>query len=72
MNCKVRINADHAEAWVATQNAEAALAVLSTVAGLPLEKCKVYSPMQGGGPPDYVRQAALIRKQFMGTPIKMI
>ena len=78
MNCTVRINADRAEAWVATQNAEAALAVLSTVAGLPLDKCEVYSPSLGGGfgrrggPQDYVRQAALIGKQFIGTPIKMI
>jgi isoquinoline 1-oxidoreductase beta subunit len=78
MNCTVRITADRAETWVATQNAEAALAVLSNVAGLPLEKCEVYSPTLGGGfgrrggPQDYVRQAALIGKQFMGTPIKMI
>jgi isoquinoline 1-oxidoreductase beta subunit len=78
MNCTVRINADRAEAWVATQNAEAALAVLSTVAGLPLDKCEVYNPTLGGGfgrrggPQDYVRQAALIGKQFIGTPIKMI
>jgi isoquinoline 1-oxidoreductase beta subunit len=78
MNCTVRITADRAEAWVATQNAEAALAVLSTVAGLPLEKCEIYNPSLGGGfgrrggPQDYVRQAALIGKQFMGTPIKLI
>jgi isoquinoline 1-oxidoreductase subunit beta len=78
MNCTVRITADRAEAWVATQNAEAALAVLSTVAGLPLDKCEVYNPSLGGGfgrrggPQDYVRQAALIGKQFIGTPIKMI
>ncbi len=78
MNCTVRINADRAEAWVATQNAEAALAVLSNVAGLSLDKCEVHSPTLGGGfgrrggPQDYVRQAALIGKQFIGTPIKMI
>ena len=78
MNCTVRITADRAEAWVATQNAEAALAVLSTVAGLPLEKCEVYNPTLGGGfgrrggSQDFVRQAALIGKQFIGTPIKMI
>ena len=78
MNCTVRITADRAEAWVGTQNAEAALAVLSTVTGLPLDKCEVYNPTLGGGfgrrggPQDYVRQAALIGKQFIGTPIKMI
>lgn len=78
MNCTVRITAERAEAWVATQNAEAALAVLANVAGLPLEKCEVYNPTLGGGfgrrggSQDYVRQAALIGKQFIGTPIKMI
>jgi isoquinoline 1-oxidoreductase beta subunit len=45
---------------------------------LPLDKCEVYNPSLGGGfgrrggPQDYVRQAALIGKQFIGTPIKMI
>lgn len=78
MNCTVRITNERAEAWVATQNAEAALAVLSTVSGVPLDKCEVYNPTLGGGfgrrggPQDYVRQAALIGKQFLGTPIKMI
>ena len=78
MNCTVRITAERAEAWVATQNAEAALAVLANIAGLPLEKCEVYNPTLGGGfgrrggSQDYVRQAALIGKQFMGTPVKMI
>jgi isoquinoline 1-oxidoreductase subunit beta len=78
MNCTVRITADRAEAWVATQNGEAALAALSEQSGLPLEKCEVYKHILGGGfgrrggAQDYVRQAVNIGKQFPGVPIKMI
>ena len=78
MNCTARIQADRAEVWVSTQNAEASLAALAAVSGLPLEKCESYNPPLGGGfgrrggTQDYVRQAALIAKQFPGTPIKLI
>ena len=78
MNCTVKITPDRAEAWVATQNGEAALAALSEQSGLPLEKCEVYKHILGGGfgrrggAQDYVRQAAQIGKQFPGVPIKMI
>ena len=78
MNCTARITADRAEVWVSSQNAEAALAVLANVSGLPLEKCEAYNPPLGGGfgrrggAQDYVRQAAAIAKQFPGVPIKLI
>jgi isoquinoline 1-oxidoreductase beta subunit len=78
MNCTVRIAADRAEAWVSTQNGEAALAALSEQSGLPLQKCEVYKHFLGGGfgrrggAQDYVRQAVEIGKQFPGIPIKMI
>ena len=78
MNCTVRITADKAEAWTATQNAEASMAALAAVSGLPLEKCETYNHGLGGGfgrrggPQDFVRQAASIAKQFPGTPIKLI
>jgi isoquinoline 1-oxidoreductase beta subunit len=78
MNCTVRIAADRAEAWVSTQNGEAALAALSEQSGLPLEKCEVYKHILGGGfgrrggAQDYVRQAVEIGKQFPGIPVKMI
>ena len=78
MNCTVRITADRAEAWVSTQNGEAALAALSEQSGLPLEKCEVYKHILGGGfgrrggAQDYVRQAVNIGKQFPGVPIKLI
>jgi isoquinoline 1-oxidoreductase beta subunit len=78
MNCTARVTADRAEVWVPSQNAEASLAALAAVTGLPLEKCEAYNPTLGGGfgrrggTQDYVRQAALIAKQFPGTPIKLI
>ena len=78
MNCTVRIAADRAEAWVPTQNAEAALAALSEASGLALASCHVWRVDPGGGfgrrggSQDYVRQAVAIGKQFPGTPIQMI
>ena len=78
MNCTARVTADRAEVWVPSQNAEASLAALAAVTGLPLEKCEAYNPPLGGGfgrrggTQDYVRQAALIAKQFPGTPVKLI
>jgi isoquinoline 1-oxidoreductase beta subunit len=78
MNCTVRISADKAEAWTATQNAEASMAALSAISGLPLEKCETYNHGLGGGfgrrggPQDFVRHAAMIAKQFPDTPVKLI
>ena len=78
MNCTARVTADRAEVWVPSQNAEASLAALAAVTGLPLEKCEAYNPPLGGGfgrrggTQDYVRQAALIAKQLPGTPVKLI
>ena len=78
MNATVRLAADKAEAWVATQNAEASLAALSESSGLPLSKCEVYRHDLGGGfgrrggTQDYLRQAVEIAKEFPGVPIKLI
>jgi isoquinoline 1-oxidoreductase beta subunit len=78
MNCTVKLSADRAECWVATQNSEASLAALSEQSGVPLEKCEVYRHDLGGGfgrrggNQDYVRQAVNIAKQFPGVPVKMI
>jgi isoquinoline 1-oxidoreductase subunit beta len=78
MNCTAKVSADRAEAWVATQNGEAALAALSEASGLPLEQCEVYKTILGGGfgrrggSQDYVRQATAIAKQFPGVPVKLI
>ncbi len=78
MNCTVRISADKAEVWMPSQNAEASLAALSTVSGLPLAQCEAYNHGLGGGfgrrggTQDFVRQGAAIAKQFPGVPVKLI
>jgi isoquinoline 1-oxidoreductase subunit beta len=78
MNCTVKISADRAECWVASQNAEASLAALSEQSGVPLDKCEVYRHDLGGGfgrrggNQDYVRQAVNIGKHFPGVPVKMV
>jgi isoquinoline 1-oxidoreductase beta subunit len=74
----VRVTADRAEAWVPTQNAEASLAALSEVTGIPIARCEVVRPDLGcgfgrrGGSQDYTRQAARIAMQFPGTHVKLI
>ncbi len=78
MNATVRISADRAEVWVATQNAEASLAALSEVSGVHISKCEVHKTILGGGfgrrggTQDYTRQATTIAKEFPGTPVKLI
>jgi isoquinoline 1-oxidoreductase beta subunit len=78
MNATVRISADKAECWTATQNAEASMAALSAVSGLPLARCETFNHGLGGGfgrrggPQDFVRHAAMIARQFPGVPVKLI
>ncbi len=78
MNCTARITATRAEAWVASQNAEASMAALSKASGLPLEQCEVYNHTLGGGfgrrggQQDFVRQAALLARQMPGVAVKLI
>jgi isoquinoline 1-oxidoreductase beta subunit len=77
MNATVKWTADRCEAWVSTQNGEAALAALAEAAGLPPAKCDVYKLHLGGGfgrrgMTDYVMQTARIAKQMPGLPIKLI
>jgi len=77
MNATVLWTSEKCEMWGGTQNGEAALAVLSEAAGLPISKCDVHKAMLGGGfgrrgRSDYVQQAALIAKQMPGVPIKLL
>ena len=79
MNATVRITAEKAECWVATQNAEASMATLSQTSGIPLNRCEVYKMDLGGGfgrrggNQDFVRQAVQIAQQLpAGTPVKML
>ena len=72
MNCTARISAERGEVWVPTQNAEASLAALSEVSGLPIEKCEAYRPDLGcgfgrrGGTQDFTRQAVGYRHAVPG------
>jgi len=78
MNCTVRVSADKAEVWMPSQNAEASLAALSAVSGVPLAQCEAYNHGLGGGfgrrggTQDFVRQATAIAKQYPNTPIKLL
>jgi isoquinoline 1-oxidoreductase subunit beta len=78
MNATVKLAADRAEVWVATQNAEASLAALSEASGMPLGKCEVHRYDLGGGfgrrggTQDYVHKAVAIAKEFPDVPVKLI
>jgi isoquinoline 1-oxidoreductase beta subunit len=78
MNATVRLSADKAEVWVASQNVEASLAALSEASGVPLAKCDVHRLDLGGGfgrrggTQDFVHQAVAIAKEFPDVPIKLI
>ncbi len=78
MNCTVKVSANSAEVWMPSQNAEASLAVLSSVSGVPLNQCEAYNHGLGGGfgrrggTQDFVRQATAIARQFPDTPVKLI
>lgn len=78
MNATALVTADRCEVWVATQDAEAELAVASEAAGLPIPQCEVYRVHLGGGfgrrasSHEYTRQAVLIAKEMLGTPVKLI
>ena len=77
MNTTALYTADRCEAWVPTQNGEAAMAVVSEASGLPLAQCDVHKMPPGGGfgrrtTHDYVKQAVAIAMQMPGTPVKLI
>ena len=79
MNATALYTAERCEAWVPTQNGEAAFAAVLEASGLPADKCEVYKiNVIGGGFGrrgafhDYVTQAVLIAKQIPGTPVKLL
>jgi isoquinoline 1-oxidoreductase subunit beta len=78
MNATVKLSADKAEVWVASQNVEASLAALSEASGVPLAKCDVHRLDLGGGfgrrggTQDFVHQAVIIAKEFPDVPVKLI
>lgn len=77
MNATAIWTADKCEAWVPTQNGEAALAAVSSAADLPITQCEVYKLILGGGfgrrgMSDFVEQAVKVAKTMPGTPIKLL
>jgi isoquinoline 1-oxidoreductase beta subunit len=77
MNATVLWTADKCEAWVPTQNGEAAFNALVEASGLKAEQCELYKLHLGGGfgrrgASDFVTQAVHIAKAMPGTPIKLI
>ena len=77
MNATVLWTADKCEAWVPTQNGEAAFNALVEASGLKAEQCELYKLHLGGGfgrrgASDYVTQAVHIARAMPGTPIKLI
>ena len=65
------------EAWVPTQNGEAAFNAVVEASGLRAEQCELYKLHLGGGfgrrgASDYVTQAVQIARAMPGTPVKLI
>jgi isoquinoline 1-oxidoreductase subunit beta len=77
MNATALWTAGQCEAWVPTQNGEAAFNALVEASGLKAEQCELYKLHLGGGfgrrgSSDYVTQAVQIAKAMPGTPVKLI
>ena len=77
MNATVLWSADKCEAWVPTQNGEAAFNAVVEASGLKAEQCELYKLHLGGGfgrrgASDYVTQAVHIARAMPGIPIKLI
>ncbi|MDP5071551.1 MAG: molybdopterin-dependent oxidoreductase [Congregibacter sp.] len=77
MNTTALWTEERCEAWVPTQNGEAALESVATAAGLFPEQCEVHRMILGGGfgrrgAHDFVEQAVQIAKQMPGTPVKLL
>ncbi|WP_363346082.1 molybdopterin cofactor-binding domain-containing protein [Methylocystis echinoides] len=77
LNATALYTPEKCEVWTGTQNEEAARQAIAEATGLPIEKCDVHRVMMGGGFGrrlfmDNVRQAALIAKEFPGTPVKLL
>ena len=78
MNATALVTDDRAEVWVATQDAEADLAVTSETTGFEIPQCEVHRISLGGGfgrrasSHDFTRQAVLVAMEMPGTPVKLI
>ena len=77
MNATALWTPTRCEAWVPTQNGEAAFTAVVAASGLQAAQCELYKLHLGGGfgrrgASDYVTQAVQIARAMPGTPIKLI
>ncbi len=77
MNATVRWTDSRCEAWVPTQNGEAAFTAQVEASGLKPEQCELYKLHLGGGfgrrgASDFVTQAVLVARTMPGVPVKLI
>jgi isoquinoline 1-oxidoreductase beta subunit len=77
MNATVLWTPTLCEAWVPTQNGEAAFNAVVDASGLKAELCELYKLHLGGGfgrrgATDYVTQAVQIARAMPGIPVKLI
>ncbi len=77
LNATVLYTPQKCDIWTGTQHEEAAREAIAEATGVAIENCDVHRVMMGGGFGrrlfmDNVRQAALIAKQFPGTPVKLL
>jgi isoquinoline 1-oxidoreductase beta subunit len=78
MNALALVTDEKAEAWVATQDAEADLAALSEITGLGIPQCEVHRVHLGGGfgrrgsSHDFTTIAVKVAMEMKGTPVKVI
>jgi isoquinoline 1-oxidoreductase subunit beta len=76
MNATAWIHDGICEVWAPTQGQSAAQRMASTITGLPLSACKIYTTFLGGGfgrksEPDAVQEAVEIAKAA-GAPVKVV
>lgn len=77
LNATVIVTADHAEAWVPTQDQQQAFWVVIDETGLSPEQVAVHQTFVGGGfgrrtQAEDVRMAVAVAKEFPGKPVKVI
>ena len=76
MNATALYTPDKCEVWCPTQNAEAALAAIAEVSGLPVAKCDVYKAarrrVRPARPHRLRAPGGPIAMQMPGTPVKLL